>query len=108
LAKVDKPRGPDISGHQAFPRDERFGLTQQIQRAAVSVAANIAEGHGRTTKGDYGHFVSIARGSLKELETLFEIALHLGYVAAGKHQNLLERCDEISRMLTVLKRNIRR
>ena len=91
-----------------FPTDERFGITQQIQRAAVSVAANIAEGHGRTTKGEYGNSLSIARGSLKELETLFEIAYHLGYLSARTHGKLIELCDEVSKMLTVLKRNIRR
>jgi four helix bundle protein len=92
---------------KSFPSDQRFSLTQQIQRAAVSVVANIAEGHGRGTKGEFGHSLSIARGSIKELETLCEIAYRIGYLSADQRDELVERCIEISKMLTSLKRNIR-
>jgi four helix bundle protein len=93
---------------QKFPTDERFALISQMQRAAVSVAANIAEGHGRTTAGEYRYSLSVARGSLKELETYCEIAHFLGYVSVSSRDSLLDPCTEISKMLTALKRNLRR
>ena len=93
---------------QRFPREERFGLTSQLRRAAVSVPANIAEGHGRTTAGEYRQGLSVGRGSLKEVETLCEIAYRLEYLDEEAYRTLLSLCTEISKMLTVLKRSIRR
>src|SRR5687768_8199034 len=84
---------------ESFPADERFGLTAQMRRAAVSVDSNIAEGHGRTTRGEYGNHLSIARGSLKEVETLLEIAHRLGMLDTLTHERLQAQCSEISRML---------
>jgi four helix bundle protein len=63
-----------------FPADERFGLTQQLRRAAVSVPSNIAEGRGRGSRRDYRHFLFQARGSAYELETALHIADRLGYL----------------------------
>jgi four helix bundle protein len=62
----------------SFPKDELYGLSSQMKRAAVSVASNIAEGYGRVTAGEYRQFLGIARGSVLELQTQFQIARALG------------------------------
>ena len=77
---------------QSFPRDERFGLTSQMRRAAVSVPANIAEGAARATSKEFAHFLILARGSLSELETHIVIAQELRYVSeSAEFEALLER-----------------
>jgi four helix bundle protein len=83
----------------SFPADERFGLVSQIRRAAVSVPTNIAEGCGRHTRGELLRFLSIARGSLKELETLLELSIELGYGTQGELETALALAERISRML---------
>jgi four helix bundle protein len=90
-----------------FPRSEEFGLRAQIRRSAVSVPSNVAEGNGRATTGDYLRHVSIAHGSLMELETQFLIAGRLLYLDAGSVDEVLARTDEIGRMLTSLARRLR-
>jgi four helix bundle protein len=90
-----------------LPARERFCLAAQIRRSAVSVAANIAEGHGRLLRGEYLHFLSIARGSLKELETHLALAERLGYVTAEQLARSVELCDFVSRMLTRLRQSLR-
>lgn len=67
---------------EGFPKSEVFGLTAQMRRSAVSVASNLAEGAGRSTKRDFAHFVTIARGSLNELQTQYLLAQELGFCAA--------------------------
>lgn len=66
---------------QKFPKEEIHGLTSQIRRAAVSVPANIAEGHGRSTKRDFRQFIFISKGSLQEISTLIQIAEAMGYIS---------------------------
>ena len=75
---------------ESLPKAEMYGLTSQVRRAAVSVASNIAEGQGRLTKGEFGHFLGQARGSLLELETQLEIALDLGFVSQPEFDRLCE------------------
>lgn len=85
-----------------FPREEQFGLTSQMRRAAVSVPANVAEGHGRGTRAAYAGFLRISRGSLKELETHLILAKRLGITTSEKVDELLFDTDEIGRMLQTL------
>jgi len=92
----------------SFPVAERYGLTSQIRRAAVSIAANIAEGQGRAHGGAFLNHVSIARGSLQELETLLLIAERRGYLSQKELDGLLETTDHVSRMLTMLRRSLTR
>ena len=87
----------------SFPRDERFGLTAQVRRAATSVPANVAEGNARGTRKDYAHFVSIARVSLAETETFILLAVRLGYVNDGRVAPALELANEVGRMLNALR-----
>jgi four helix bundle protein len=86
----------------SFPREEVFGLTSQLRRAAVSVPSNIAEGHGRRTTGEYRLFVSHSRGSLCELETQIMISRELGYLQNVQTNALLASTAEIGRMLNAL------
>jgi four helix bundle protein len=91
-----------------LPAEERFGLANQLRRAAVSIPTNIAEGTGRLGVGEYAYFLSIARGSARELDVLFEIAEQLGYArddAVGVARKLSE---EVSRMLTSMLRKLSR
>lgn len=84
---------------RSFPSEEKFGLTSQARRAAVSVPANIAEGYGRGTRPAYANFVRIAQGSLKELETHLLLAERVGLCASPDIHGLLADADEIGRML---------
>ena len=91
-----------------FPKHELYGLTAQLRRAAVSVAANIAEGHGREHLGDYLHSLSIANGSLMELETHLLIGGRMNYVAPEDEKHLLGQAAEVGRMLAGLIRALKR
>jgi len=89
-----------------FPGYEVYGLRKQMQRAAVSVPSNIAEGYGRRHKGEYLHYLSIAQGSLQELETQMEIALRLRFQTREDAEDALVLIDEVGRMLYALQRSL--
>jgi carbamoyl-phosphate synthase large subunit len=91
-----------------FPREERFGLTSQIRRAAVSIPANIAEGKARFGAGEYRRFVSIALGSVAELQTELEIALRLGFIETPPAERVLKKLDHVGRKLTTLAKSLSR
>lgn len=80
-----------------FPSEERFALTSQLRRAAVSIPSNIAEGHARHGR-EFAHFLSIARGSLAEVETQLMIAVELNYVQQTEIEPLLSEATEIRKM----------
>ena len=91
----------------ALPTIELYGIGGQIRRAAVSVPSNIAEGYGRRATGDYRHHVSIARGSLLELETLVLLCVQLGYLTEQRTTAVLDEIDQLSRMLFTLASRLR-
>ena len=84
---------------RTFPPEERFGLTSQIQRAAVSVPANIAEGYGRGHRGEYVHHLFMARGSLQELETLLTIAARLKVTSRSTAMTTWQLAQSVSKLL---------
>ena len=88
---------------KAFPPEERFGLTSQIRRAAVSVPANIAEGQGRFHTKEFLNHLSMARGSLFELETELQLSQRVGFLSQEPLDSLLALSAEISRMLSGLR-----
>ncbi|HEY9431548.1 MAG TPA: four helix bundle protein [Blastocatellia bacterium] len=90
-----------------FPKEELYGLTSQMRRAAMSVPANIAEGQGRRLSGEFIHFLGNARGSLLELDTHLEIALRLGYIEQKMYQPVQDQIQEVGRILNGLIRSIK-
>jgi four helix bundle protein len=90
-----------------FPAEERFGLTSQMRRAAVSVPANVAEGCGRGSDADFGRFLQIALGSASELEYHLILARDLGFIAPAEHQTMEEAATEVKRMLSGLLKSLK-
>lgn len=91
---------------RALPADERYGLTAQMRRAAVSVPANIAEGQGRRTTGEFRQALSVAHGSLREFETHVMLALRLAMLSQPDSDRLLQRAAEVGRLISGLARGI--
>jgi four helix bundle protein len=91
-----------------FPRSERFGLPDQMRRAAVSVPSNIAEGHGRLSDKSFAVFLSQARGSLNELQTQLELSIQLGFSQPAQCSAALQEIEELARMLNAFLTALRR
>jgi four helix bundle protein len=87
---------------RAFPKEEMFGMTSQIRRAAASIPANVAEGHGRECTGDDIRFLRIAQGSLKELETHLLLSSDVGVCGKDDVSPMLDQADQLGRMLRAL------
>jgi four helix bundle protein len=92
---------------EMFPKTETYGLASQLRRAAVSIPANIAEGHGREHLGDYLHHLSIANGSLMEVETHLLLAEKLSFLTTQQTGIILAATAEVSRMLSGLTRSLK-
>jgi len=93
---------------KVFPAEERYGLMSQMRRAAVSVPSNIAEGSGRTNRKEFLAFLSIARGSLRELETQLTITVRLKFISRDLALPLWDLCQRIGQMLPRLMQSLRR
>jgi four helix bundle protein len=91
---------------QAFPESETYALANQLQRAAVSVPSNIAEGHARSSTRDFLRFISIAMGSLAEIETQLELSARLEYINEIRLGELLATTDALGRMLRGLRNSL--
>ena len=92
---------------KGFPRDERYGLTSQLRRAASSIPANIAEGCGRHTDPEFARFLDIAAGSGSELEYHLLLSRDLGILAQPAYERLSNRTTEVKRMLSGLVQSVR-
>jgi len=91
---------------KALPASERFELGSQIRTAAASVTANIAEGKGRRSTAEYAHFLAIARGSAREIDSHMELAVALGFAGRNEVEEAERLADEVSRMLTAMMRKL--
>ncbi|MBI9017572.1 MAG: four helix bundle protein [Phycisphaerae bacterium] len=91
---------------KTFPQDEKFGLTSQMRRAAVSIPSNIAEGYGRCSQNEFDRFLHIALSSLFELETQLQIACNLNYIDVDKTEEFYLLCNELERMLNSFIRTV--
>ncbi len=92
---------------KTFPQDELYGITSQLRRASVSISANIAEGQGRQTTGEFRQFIGHARGSLLETETHILLAMRLSYIPETTGEDLLKREAELGKILNGLMSSLR-
>jgi four helix bundle protein len=102
LAESSRDDAWDISLTKRFPAEETFGITSQLQRSASSIGANIAEGCGRRSDGEFGRFLNIARGSVSEVEYHLILARDLELVPEPEFNDLNDRVQEVQRMLAAL------
>jgi four helix bundle protein len=93
---------------RVFPKSETYGLSSQLQRAAVSVAAKIAEGSGRDSTKEFIHHLAYSLGSLAEVETYLIVSLRLEYAAKAALTKLEAKCDEIGKMIRSLQKALRK
>jgi four helix bundle protein len=91
---------------RGWPKDELYGLTSQVRRAATSVPANIAEGYARENRGSYQQFLRIAQGSLKELETHLLISQRVGIASQGSIESLMTASESVGKLLRLLIRRL--
>jgi four helix bundle protein len=91
---------------RAFPRDEAFGLTSQLRRAAVSIPANVAEGSKRRSSKEYAHLLNVAEGSAAETEYLLTLSQDLGYLGRGDAEELIKELRQIAAMPSVLRQRV--
>ena len=91
---------------KAFPREETFGLTSPIRRAAAAIPANIAEGHGRGSRKEYRQFLRTAQASLRELETHVMLSTRVGLMKSSVSNRLLQLTDPLGRMLNTLQQRL--
>ena len=91
-----------------FPSEERFSLTVQMRRAAISIVSNIAEGHARHSRGDFRRGVSVALGSLAELETQLELSSRLGFATSADLGDLRGLTDQVGQMLGAMSSRLRK
>lgn len=82
-----------------FPKDETYGISSQLKRSAVSIPSNIAEGHGRMSRGEYVHFLGIARGSLRESETQLLLAKRFGFLSNDQLEIAMSKSKEVGILL---------
>lgn len=90
-----------------LPREENYALSDQIRRSAVSIPSNIAEGNSRDSTREYNYFLSVARGSIAELETQLFLTERIGYLESDDLKNAFDLITEIRKMLTKIKQNLR-
>jgi four helix bundle protein len=93
---------------EGFPKEEKFGLTAQLRRAAVSISANLAEGAGRKTPKEFAYFLSNSQGSASEVDTELLIAHRLNFLSDSDYRDLRSSLDEIGRMLTGLSQHVQK